>query len=150
MKGKPGRVVILLLSMILPVISAGCREQAQGPEESAEVIKVLELQKEAWNRGDLEGYMAYYWKSDQLTFQSGANRVRGWETLLERYKKGYSGDRMGQLDFSDLEVKVLGRDYALVLGRWSVDIKGEKKGGVFTLILKKFPEGWRIIHDHTS
>lgn len=117
---------------------------------TGEILKVLELQKEAWNKGDLEGYMAYYWKSDQLTFQSGANRVGGWETLLERYKKSYSGDRMGQLDFSDLEVKVLGRDYALVLGRWSVDIMGEKKGGVFTLILRRFPEGWRIIHDHTS
>lgn len=117
---------------------------------TGEILKVLELQKEAWNRGDVEGYMAYYWKSDQLTFQSGANRVRGWETLLERYKKSYSSDRMGRLDFSDLEVKVLGNDYALVLGRWNVDIQEDKKGGVFTLVMKKFPEGWRIIHDHTS
>ncbi|MCR4409604.1 MAG: nuclear transport factor 2 family protein [Candidatus Saccharicenans sp.] len=134
--------------LILGFFSLSLAAAPLGP--TREILKVLELQKEAWNRGDLEGYMAYYWKSDQLTFQSGANRVRGWETLMERYKEGYSGDRMGQLDFSDLEVKVLGRDYALVLGRWNVDIKGEKKGGVFTLVLKKFPEGWRIIHDHTS
>lgn len=150
MRGRTSQVIILILLMFLPLVTAGCRGQESDPAEVAEVIKVLELQKEAWNRHDLEGYMAYYWRSDQLTFQSGANRVRGWETLLERYKKGYSGDRMGRLDFSDLEVKVLGRDHALVLGRWSVDIQGEKKGGVFTLILKKFPEGWRIIHDHTS
>ncbi|MCX8160281.1 MAG: nuclear transport factor 2 family protein [Candidatus Saccharicenans sp.] len=119
-------------------------------DSTGEILKVLERQKEAWNRGDLEGYMAYYWKSDELTFQSGASRVRGWQNLLERYRKSYSGDRMGQLDFSDLEVKILGSDYALVLGRWNVAVRGEKKGGVFTLIIKKFPEGWRIIHDHTS
>ena len=121
-----------------------------GEEAKEEIFKTLELQKDAWNRGELEGYMAYYWKSDELTFQSGANRVRGWETLLERYRKSYSGEKMGRLDFSDLEIKILGRDYALVLGRWSVVVQEEKKGGVFTLVLKKFPEGWRIIHDHTS
>lgn len=150
MRGRSSPFIILILSMILPLVTAGCRGQESEPAEVEQVTRVLELQKDAWNRGDLEGYMVYYWRSDQLTFQSGANRVRGWETLLERYKKGYSGDRMGQLDFSDLEVKPLGRDFALVLGRWSVDIQGEKKGGVFTLVMKKFPEGWRIIHDHTS
>ncbi|MCR4396096.1 MAG: nuclear transport factor 2 family protein [Candidatus Saccharicenans sp.] len=138
----------LLAMMVLGLFSlagAGLGQDSQG-----EILRVLQLQKEAWNRGDLEGYMAYYWKSAELTFQSGANRVRGWDTLLERYKKSYSGEKMGQLDFGDLQVNLLGRDYALVLGRWSVTLRDEKKGGVFTLILKKFPEGWRIIHDHTS
>jgi|YNPBryunderm2012_1023409.scaffolds.fasta_scaffold00022_44 beta-aspartyl-peptidase (threonine type) len=122
----------------------------QHQEDSEEILRVLEFQKEAWNRGDLQGYMAYYWKSAELTFQSGASRVRGWATLLERYQKSYSGEKMGQLDFSDIEVNVLSKDCAYVLGRWSVSVQDEKKGGVFTLILKRFPEGWRIIHDHTS
>ncbi len=150
MSKRSDQIFVLLALMISSLVLAGCRELDKGPGATAEVIKVLELQKEAWNRGDLEGYMAGYWKSDELTFQSGSNRVRSWEALMERYSKSYSGDRMGRLDFSDLEVKALGANYALVLGRWSVEIQGEKKGGVFTLILKKFPEGWRIIHDHTS
>ncbi len=148
MKRKYFIFTLSALLSILLLIGAGCF--GKRPEAAAEIARVLELQKEAWNRGDLEGYMAYYWKSEELTFQSGANRIRGWQTLLDRYSKSYSGERMGRLDFSDLEVKVLGRRYALVLGRWSVDIQGEKKGGVFSLILKRFPEGWRIIHDHTS
>lgn len=114
------------------------------------IIQLLESQKKAWNRGDLEGYLSYYWKSDELTFQSGASRIRGWKALLERYKKSYPGEKMGQLDFGDLEVNLLGQDYALVLGRWNLTVQQEKKGGVFTLILRRFPEGWRIIHDHTS
>lgn len=119
-----------------------------GPED--EILSMLEKQKEAWNQGDLKGYMAYYWHSDELTFQSGDRRVKGWETLYERYSKSYGQGNMGRLDFTDLEIKRLGNGYALVLGRWSVEVKSEKKGGVFTLILRKFPEGWRIIHDHTS
>jgi len=134
--------------LILAFLSLACA----GPDQDSmgEILRVLQIQKEAWNRGDLEGYMAYYWKSAELTFQSGANRVRGWDTLLERYNKSYSGEKMGQLDFFDIEVNVLSKDCAYVLGRWSVSVQDEKKGGVFTLILRKFHEGWRIIHDHTS
>ena len=138
-------IIILLISGLC---APACFGQYQ--QDSEEILRVLELQKEAWNRGDLEGYMAYYWKSAELTFQSDASRVRGWATLIERYQKSYSGEKMGQLDFSDIEVNVLSKDCAYVLGRWSVTVQDEKKGGVFTLILKRFPEGWRIIHDHTS
>jgi len=94
--------------------------------------------------------MAYYWQSDQFTYQSGANRLRGWGALLERYKKNYSGDRWGRLDFTDLEVNVLGADSAYILGRWKVTLKDAAREGVFTIIFRRFPEGWRIIHDHSS
>lgn len=148
MRRLAGKILVISILSFLALIFAG--GSGQGSEVKADILRVLDLQKKAWNSGDLEGYMAYYWKSDELTFQSGANRVRGWETLLERYKKNYSGERMGRLDFSDLEVKVLGDDCALVLGRWSLTVQEETKGGVFTLVMKRFPEGWRIIHDHTS
>jgi beta-aspartyl-peptidase (threonine type) len=115
-----------------------------------EILNLLEKQKEAWNRGDLNGYMAYYWNSEDLTFQSGDRRVKGWQALYDRYSRSYTRDKMGHLQFSDLEIRLLGKGLALVLGRWQVEAQAEKKGGVFTLVLKKFPEGWRIIHDHTS
>ena len=116
----------------------------------SDLLKILEIQKNAWNKQDILGFMAYYWKSEEFTFQSGANRLRGWNALLERYQKSYSGENWGILDFTDLEVKVLGCDYAYVLGRWNLAIKDTKKEGVFTIIFKRFPEGWRIIHDHSS
>jgi len=116
----------------------------------SELLKILELQKTSWNKQDILGFMAYYWKSEEFTYQSGANRLRGWKALLERYQKSYSGENWGVLDFTDLEVNVLSPDYAYVLGRWKLALKDSKKEGVFTIIFKRFPEGWRIIHDHSS
>ncbi len=121
-----------------------------GLDNREEILEILQRQKEAWNRGDLEEFMAYYLKAESLTFQSGANRWRGWEALFERYKKNYPREKMGQLDFTDLEVNFLGKDHAYVLGCWKLSVGQEKREGVFTLILKRFSYGWRIIHDHTS
>ena len=115
-----------------------------------EILDVLGRQKEAWNNKDIEGFMAYYWKSEDFIFQSGNNRVRGWQALLDRYKKNYSGENWGKLDFTDLEVKVLDSNSVYVIGRWKVAAGEDLKEGLFTIILRRFPEGWRIIHDHTS
>jgi len=115
-----------------------------------DVLRILDLQKAAWNRQDIEGFMAYYWNSGMFTFQSGANRLRGWGALLERYKKSYSGENWGILDFTDLEVNALGADHAYVIGRYKLALKDTRREGLFTIIFKRFPEGWWIIHDHSS
>ncbi len=133
---------------ILIIVNATGSSQPQ--DVRGELLGILDFQKESWNRQDLDGFMAYYWKSEELTFQSGANRLHGWEALLERYKKSYSGKNWGELDFTDLEVNLLGSDFAYVLGRWKLKLKDSLREGVFTIIFKRFPEGWRIIHDHSS
>jgi len=127
---------------IAPRANAGAAE---------EIRKVLHAQDEAWNRGDIEGFVNYYWKSSGLTF-SGPNGVtRGWDGLLARYHRTYP-DRaaMGKLSFSNLEIRLLAPDAALVLGRWRLDREKDTPGGVFTLVMRKLPEGWRVVHDHTS
>src|SRR5206468_1363183 len=120
--------------------------------EAAATRKLLADQVQAWNKGDLEGFMAGYWKSDDLTFFGGPDKIRGWQKTLDRYRKRYQseGKAMGELTFSELEVEVLGPDRAWARGRWQVVVGKETLRGLFTLILKKFPEGWRIVHDHTS
>jgi len=138
--------VLLLLFFFL----ANLATPSQNENIRKELIHILDLQKAAWNEQDIEGFMAYYWNSEQFTFQSGASRLYGWKTLLERYKKSYSGENWGKLDFTDLEVNALSADSAYVLGRWKLDLQGTTKEGVFTIIFKRFPEGWRIIHDHSS
>jgi beta-aspartyl-peptidase (threonine type) len=115
-----------------------------------EIARILDIQKASWNRGDIDGFMKYYWKSEEFTFQSGSNRLRGWQALYTRYQTQYSGENMGKLDFSDILIKVLSDDVVMVLGRWEVQLKTSKKGGLFTTIFQRMPEGWRIIHDHTS
>ena len=120
--------------------------------ERAAINAVLKAQQAAWNRGDVEAFLTGYWHSPGLTF-SGSNGVaRGWDGVVARYKKNYPDrDSMGELDFSDLEIRFLGPDAALVLGKWHLkrETAGDV-GGVFTLVWEKFPDGWKIIHDHTS
>lgn len=117
----------------------------------AAIRQVLDAQAAAWNRGDVEAFMEGYWKSDATTFSSTSGVARGWQALLERYKRSYPDRKaMGRLTFSDLEITTLGPDAAFVLGRWQLERESDRPGGVYTLVLRRFPEGWRIVHDHTS
>jgi len=117
------------------------------------VRQVLERQQEAWNHHDLESFMAGYWNSPELTFFSGAQIYSGWQSTLERYRKTYQseGREMGKLEFSDLKIEALAPDAALVRGAWHLTMSdGKTPHGWFTLVFRKFPDGWKIIHDHTS
>ncbi len=115
-----------------------------------EIQSVIDKQKILWNEGNIEGFMGYYWKSEKFTFQSGNQRLHGWDALLSRYKTSYSGEDMGVLDFTDVEIRVLSSDFAYVLGRWKLKLKDTVREGLFTIIFHRMSEGWRIIHDHTS
>jgi beta-aspartyl-peptidase (threonine type) len=139
-------ILILILIFVL-VHAIGLSEPL---DIEVEILDVLAKQKAVWNQGDIEGFMRYYWRSEDFTFQSGNNRILGWDALLARYKKNYSGENMGILDFRDIVVKTLSEKTVLVIGRWEVERKTEVLGGLFTLIIQRKPEGWRIIHDHTS
>lgn len=122
--------------------------------EAKEAIKlVLDSQESAWNRGDLDGFMKGYWHSPELTFYSGGNIATGWQAALERYQRNYKGTgrEMGTLEFQDLDIEILGRDAAMVTGKWQLTKSdGKKPHGLFTLIFKKMQPGWQIVHDHTS
>jgi ketosteroid isomerase-like protein len=121
----------------------------------AAIEGILRAQQEAWNRGDVDAFLVGYWHSPELTFSGSSGVSRGWDGVLARYKKSYP-DRaaMGQLEFSGLEFHFLGPDAALVLGNWHLQrdpVKGGGDvGGVFSLVWQRFPDGWKIIHDHTS
>jgi beta-aspartyl-peptidase (threonine type) len=116
-----------------------------------EVRAVMDAQVEAWNRGDIEGFMRGYAQSPDTIFVSGDTVTRGWQTVLDRYKKGYdSRDKMGQLTFSELEIMPMGKDAAVVLGRWQLKRANDTPHGRFTLIFRRTRSGWRIVHDHTS
>jgi len=117
----------------------------------AAVHAVLDAQRDAWNRGDIAGYMDGYARSEDTVFVSGDNVTRGWQTVLERYKKNYdSREKMGTLTFSDLEITPIGKDTAIALGRWHLQRATDEPHGRFTLILRRTKQGSRIVHDHTS
>lgn len=117
------------------------------------VRQILEAQQTAWNRHDLDGFMAGYWNSPDLTFFSGALQTTGWRGALDRYQKNYqeTGKEMGQLEFRNLRIEPLGNEAAFVRGTYNLTMSdGKTPHGLFTLIFRKFPDGWKIVHDHTA
>jgi beta-aspartyl-peptidase (threonine type) len=118
----------------------------------AEVQRLLQSQVAAWNRGDLDEFLLPYWDDSRLTFFSGATVTEGLRQLKERYQKRYQseGKEMGKLAFSDVEVITLASDVALARGRWKVTRREEALEGLFTLTVLRRPDGWKIVHDHTS
>jgi ketosteroid isomerase-like protein len=143
--------ITLVLAMFVNPRSA-CA-QTDPPTAERAVREVLDRQVIDWNRGDLDGFLAGYWNSPKVVFQSGGQRSDGWEAMRDRYRRRYQaeGKAMGRLTFSAVEVESLGPEAMLVRGRWRLIMPdGSKPGGLFTLIFRKFPDGWKIVHDHTS
>lgn len=126
---------------------------AQAADSESAIKHVLTTQQEAWNRHDLDAFMAGYWNSPELTFFSGAKETSGWQATLERYRATYlsPGHAMGKLDFSDLRIEMLGPEAAFVRGSWHLTMaEGKNPQGKFTLVFRKMTDGWKIVHDHTS
>ena len=120
-------------------------------KSKAAIRAVLETQAAAWNRGDVEAYMDGYDRSPNTEFVGGDSITRGWQDVLDRYKKRYdTREKMGTLTFSDLEITVLSEDAALVLGRWRLKRASDEPHGTFTVLFRKTKAGWKIVHDHTS
>lgn len=141
----------LFLFLFIFFISITVSAQSREAKISAEIQSVMNAQVLAWNAGDIEGFMQGYWKSEEMKFVSGDNVSRGWQAALDRYKKNYdSKAKMGVLTFTDLQVNVLSKDAAVVLGSWSLAREKDNPKGKFTLIFRKFKDGWKIVHDHTS
>ncbi len=112
---------------------------------------VLASQQAAWNRGDIPAFLEGYWNSPELTLAGSDGIVRGYDGVLARYRESYPDKKtMGKLDFSGLEIRPLGPQVALVLGHWHLKRQADELGGVFSLVFQQFPDGWRIVHDHTS
>lgn len=118
--------------------------------ERAEIQAVLDTQREAWNRGDLEAFMATYEHSDELSFLGSSGLTKGWDATLANYRRGYpDAASRGRLEFELLEARPLGTDRALVVGRYHLE-RSEPADGFFTLVIERGPGGLRIVHDHSS
>ena len=138
------RLVFLLLALLTPFTLLAAQDKP--------IQQVLQQQQAAWNRHDLEAFMSGYWNSPELTF-FGAKKTPGWQATLERYRKTYQseGREMGTLEFSDLKIETLAPGAAFVRGSWKLTMPdGKTPHGLFTLVFRRFPEGWKIVHDHTS
>ena len=142
-------IVFVLISWSVSAAPAG--EKQDRVNAVAQIRSVLRAQQDAWNRGGIDAFMNGYAHSRSTIFVSEDTVRRGWETVRDRYRKKYSDRaKMGLLTFSDLEITTLGSDAAVALGRWKLKRAQDQPHGRFTLIFRRLPEGWRIVHDHTS
>jgi ketosteroid isomerase-like protein len=167
MKGKPAAIniwllrslaanfaaaiVFAILTLSLSTAAVAQPKPKSNSRNEVAIRAVLEAQAGAWNRGDIEGYMDGYDRSPKTEFVGGDSITRGWQEVFDRYKQRYdSRQKMGTLTFSDLEINVLSKDAALVLGRWRLKRANDEPHGTFTLLFRKTKSGWKIVHDHTS
>ena len=146
--GSRRALAVIFCTSVAAIVSAAL---AQGQNATAQIRLVLRAQQDAWNRGDIDGFMNGYARAASTVFVSEDTIRRGWETVRDRYRKKYSDRaKMGTLTFSDIEITLLSPDAAMVLGCWSLKRANDQPHGRFTLIFKRLPEGWRIVLDHTS
>lgn len=126
---------------------------AQAPESKdfQAVRQVLAIQQDAWNRGDIDAFMEYYWKSPDLQFIGSNGVTYGWQNTLERYKKNYSSrDLMGTLTFDILKMNQRSKKVISVVGKFTLERKNDQPSGHFLLIFQKIKSKWLIVADHTS
>src|SRR6266851_740487 len=146
--GRAGWIAITSCTLVVITVFAAPEQTASA---LSQIRSVLHAQQDAWNRGDIDGFMNGYARSASTVFISEDTIRRGWQTVRARYRTKYSDRaKMGTLAFSDLDITLLSPDAAVVLGRWSLKRANDQPHGRFTLIFKRLPEGWRIMHDHTS
>ena len=144
---------LLLLIGVVVALAASSSAQDTGDAARQAIRRVIEEQQAAWNRHDLVAFMSGYWNSPELTFFSGAHESKGWQAALDRYQKNYqgAGHEMGKLEFANLRIEMLGPEAAFVRGEFHLTMSdGKTPHGLFTLVFRKFPEGWKIIHDHSA
>ncbi|MFN3608003.1 MAG: YybH family protein [Hyphomonas sp.] len=150
----PTRVSAPLLGAVCLALAACASTGISPAEEAAEeaaILSLLNAQDVAWNDGDIEGFMAGYWRSGDLRFASGGNVTRGWDQTLARYRARYgTGAEMGTLTTSDHEITILSPTAAIAHGRWQLDWQGRQPWGLYTLVLRKVEGDWRIVSDTTT
>ena len=149
------RGVLVSMLMVIVVFAgatrAGRKQHGESPSVR-EIRAVLDRQVVCWNRRDLKCFMEGYWRSPALTFFPGGTETTSWDKTFARYRQRYQGlgNEMGLLDFTDLKIELLGDRAAFARGRYHLKMTSGDSGGLFTLTFRKFADGWKIIHDHTS
>jgi len=150
-KSRIATIAAVAVMICLAVISHPSIASPAGPSDEDQIRAVLDMQTAAWNRGDIDTFMTGYWKSDQTEFIGASGIARGYQAVLDRYHHSYPDRKtMGTLSFSDLEAHLTCADAAYVVGKFHLVRESDQPSGVFSLDFRKFPEGWRIVLDHTT
>jgi ketosteroid isomerase-like protein len=150
-KFRIARFAAVAATIWLVVVSRSSVASPAYPSDESQIRAVLDMQTAAWNRGDIDTFMTSYWNSEQTEFLGANGIAHGWQAVLDRYHHSYPDRKsMGAVSFSDLEVHLTCADAAYVVGKFHLVREADQPSGVFSLDFRKFPEGWRIVLDHTT
>lgn len=139
------KLIFSVLFLISAFLSSG------QTKDETEIRGLLKAQTEAWNRGDIEGFMQTYWKSDSLIFIGKSGVQWGWKETLSNYKKSYPDTAaMGKLAFELIQVTQLSPEYYFVVGKWILTRSIGNLSGYYDLLLRKINGKWVIVADHSS
>ncbi len=144
--------IVFIIGFVLLLLHHTATAQSIDSEKNA-IGRILQVQQEAWNNGDIIGFMNSYWKSDSLEFVGKKGLTKGWDSTVAMYKKSYPNkESMGLLNFEILNIDILTNNAAYLVGSWHLKRSKEKGdlGGYFTLLLKKINGTWVIVSDHSS
>lgn len=145
------RNFVKFIALFCAITTVGIAQKPLAEKDSLAIVKLLVEQQHAWNRGDIPAFMEGYHKSENLTFTGSNGVVTGWNATLQRYQNSYPDkSHMGELRFTFLKSYEAGPRTALFIGRFELLRDMGNASGYFTLVLRKFSNGWRIISDHTS
>jgi len=137
--------------LIIGLVLVGFAVKAQTAKDKQAILNVLESQRLAWNKGDVETFMSGYIKSDSLLFVGQNGPTYGWQKTLNNYKKTYPDKAaMGILTFGIKKVEFLAKDVAFVLGSWHLQRQNDEPNGFYTLLFKKINGEWKVAVDHSS
>ena len=147
-------VTLASVTQDVPADSAPPGSEKSNLRKPKDVIRaVLKAQSAAWNEGNLQAFMNFYWKNDKLKYVVGDKiAAKGWSPTLRRYRKQFSTDEgMGRLDYKDIDVILIADDVAVVTGKYNIASNGANAGGAgfFSLVMQRIQGVWRIVHDHT-
>jgi ketosteroid isomerase-like protein len=135
-----------ILALCLVVVALAGFSQS----DTALVRSRMLEQEQAWNRGDLRGFMQPYWNDEKLMFIGSKGITYGWKSTLANYERSYpTKEKMGELKFNILHLELLSPDQIYVIGRWQLK-RDQPVGGHFSLLWRKINGSWVIVSDHTS
>lgn len=142
------RSLIIIIALLAFTGEMGARGQSN---DITRIRALMDTQTKAWNAGDIDGFMATYWRSDSLLFIGKSGVTYGWQGTLNNYKKNYPDKAaMGSLAFNLLEFKKLAADAYFVVGKWHLTRTAGNLSGHFTLVIRRIDGDWKIVADHSS
>ena len=141
-----------LILVLLAIFAGELSAQKISQKDWKPIEEMLKQQETAWNRGDIDGFMEPYWKSDSLRFIGKKGITYGWQNTLQNYQKSYPDpETMGKLAFTILHTEQLSPTVITMTGKWSLArTKQENLSGYFSLLWKKLKGKWQIVSDHSS